>query len=137
MVSLLNEDLKNEYKHHKFYLHASFVLRGFERLYFGEWLKNQSNEELEHVTAFANKITALGTMPTHESNEFPTNLTRAKDILTYALEMEREVVENYHTRLKQANELFETTGKYYDLVIFYEEHIEHSQSDIDEMLKMF
>jgi len=136
MVELLNEDLRNEYKHHRFYLHASFVLRGLERLYFGDWLRKQAAEELDHVTQFANKITSFGTMPTTEANDFPNNLTRASDILNYAIQMEQEVVANYHQRLLAAEELSASTGKYYDLVLLYEEQIEHSQSDIDEMLKM-
>src|SRR4051812_19174815 len=81
MIGLLNEDLKNEYKHHRFYLHASFVLRGLDRLHFGDWLRKQAAEELEHVAEIANKIAALGTLPTTECNDFPANLTKAEDIL--------------------------------------------------------
>ncbi len=136
MIELLNEDLKNEYKHHHFYLHASFVLRGLDRLHFGPWLRKQAEEELNHVAEFANKISALGTLPTTESNPFPNNLTKAQDILNFAISMEKEVVANYHLRLKQASHLYESTGKYYDLVLLYEDQIEDSQRDIDEMIKM-
>lgn len=136
MVALLNEDLKNEYKHHRFYLHASFVLRGLDRLHFGKWLHGQAMEELAHIKEFADKIAALGTMPTTEANDFPTNLTKAEDILAYALSMEQEVVANYQQRILQAEELFADTGKYYDLILHYEEQIEDSQKDIDEMVRM-
>lgn len=123
MIALMNEDLKNEYKHHRFYLHASFVLRGLERLHFGPWLHQQAMEELDHIKEFADKITALGTMPTTEANDFPTNLTKASDILTYAIEMEKEVVANYHQRLQQAAALHEATGQFYDLVLHYESQV--------------
>ncbi len=135
IVELLNQDLRNEYKHHRFYLHCSFVLRGFDRLHFGSWLKGQSDEELGHVKIFADKIVALGGQPTVEANDFPTNLTDSDDILKYALTMEQEVVTNYHVRLKQAHDLYEETGQHYDLVLLYEEQIEDSQRDIDEMLR--
>jgi len=136
MVVLLNEDLKNEYKHHRFYLHASFVLRGLDRLHFGKWLHDQAMEELDHVKEFADKITGLGYTPVAEANPFPTNLTRAEDILAYALDMEKEVIVNYHQRIVQAEELVAKTGKHYDLILHYEEQIEDSQKDIDEMVRM-
>ena len=136
MIGLMNEDLKNEYKHHRFYLHASFVLRGLDRLHFGDWLRKQAAEELDHVAEFANKIAALGTLPTTESNDFPVNLTKAEDILAYAIIMEQEVVTNYHMRLKQAQSLYENTDKHYDIVLLYEDQVEDSQKDLDEMVRM-
>lgn len=135
IIELLNQDLRNEYKHHRFYLHASFVLRGFERLYFGSWLKKQAMEELEHIEEFAAKIVALGGDPTADANDFPKNLVDAQDILKYAITMEQEVVTNYHVRLKQSQELSESTGQHFDLVLLYEDQIEDSQRDIDEMIK--
>jgi len=136
MIGLMNEDLKNEYKHHRYYLHASFVLRGLERLHFGDWLRKQAAEELVHVGEFADKIAALGTLPTTESNDFPVNLTKAEDILAYALIMEKEVIVNYHERLKQAQALYDNTGQHYDIVLLYEDQVEDSQKDIDEMVRM-
>ena len=137
MVALLNQDLQNEYKHHLFYLHAFNSVRGMERVYLSPWLKKQSDEESEHVQEFASKIVALGATPVSglQANQFPVNLTSTQDILTYALAMEQEVVANYHTRHAQATALYESTGQYYDLVVFLEDQIEDSQNDIDEMVK--
>jgi ferritin len=136
IVSLLSEDMKNEYKHHRFYLHSSFVLEGHERLYFVDWLKKQAAEELHHVEEFANKITSFGHIPPVFGYEFPTDLRKMKDILNYAIQMEMEVVDNYHNRLKHFEELSEKTGKHFDLVLHYEDQIEDSQRDVDEMLRM-
>jgi ferritin len=137
LVDLLNEDLRNEYKHHLFYLHSFNVLIGLERLYLGPWLKSQAEEEAVHVQEFAKKIVAFGAMPVSglQSHPFPS-LRSADSILGYALEMEKEVVANYHVRHAQATEVYETTHQHYDLVVFLEDQIEHSQGDIDEILRM-
>ncbi len=136
IIELMNQDLANELKHFKFYLNAYFSLRGFDRLHFGSWLEKHADEELAHVKLFANKIVALGGSPVIEANSYSVGLTDAKDILKFAIDMETEVIENYHTRLKQMEDFSAKTGKYYDLVLFYEEHVEDSQNDLDEMNKM-
>lgn len=137
VIDLMNQDLANELKHFKFYLNAYFSLRGFDRLHFGSWLERHADEELAHVKLFANKIVALGGTPITEANSHPVGLTDAKEILKFAIDMEMEVIENYHIRLKQMEEFSNNIGKFYDLVLFYEEHIEDSQNDLDEMNKMF
>ena len=136
-VELMNEDIANELKHFNFYLNASFTLRGFDRLHFGAFLEKHSNEELAHVKMFASKIVANGGVPANYATDYPVNLTDSKSILKYAIGMEQEVVDNYHRRLKQAEDLVEKTGGHYDLVLFYEEQIEDSQNDLDEMNKMY
>jgi bacterioferritin (cytochrome b1) len=139
-VDEMQGDLVNEYTHMLFYMHASFTLNGYERMFAVPWLTAQSNEEMGHVRQFAEKIRAFGKMPTHangkgyQGGEY--SFTTLKEILEFALALEKTVIENYHKRLGQAQKLFEKTGKYYDLVIFYEEHIEHSQHDVDEIVKM-
>ena len=133
MVDLLNSDLQNEYKHFRFYLHSSIMLTGLHRLFLTPWLVAQADEEKGHVIEFATKIRANGGVPTTESTDFPRDLVGPVDILKYALAMEQEVVSNYHIRHAQAEELSANTGKYYDLVVFLEDHIEHSQKDIDEL----
>lgn len=135
IIELLNQDLRNEYKHFRFYLNASFVLKGFDRLHFGKWLEDQATEELAHIKLFANKIVALGGKPAIQHNDFQSDLTDSTAILKYAIAMEQEVVTNYHVRLKQTHELYEVTGQHYDIVLMYEEQIEDSQKDIDEMLR--
>lgn len=136
ILELMNQDLANELKHFHFYLNAYFSLRGFDRLHFGDWLEKQSSEELVHVKMFANKIVALEGSPITEPNSYPTGLTSSRDILRYAIDMEMEVIANYTARIKQLEEFHGTTNKRYDLILFYEEQIEDSQNDLDEMLKM-
>jgi bacterioferritin (cytochrome b1) len=136
LIELLNGDLRNEYKHMLYYLHSSFMLLGFSRLYLKDLLETHAKEEMEHVTEFAEKIRALGGNPVCEISAFPTDLTDATLILQYALDMEKEVVRNYHERHKNAIEFYEATKANYDLVVFLEKHIEESQEDIDELTKV-
>ncbi len=135
-----NSDLKNEYKHMLFYVHAANVLLGMERLYLADKLKAHATSEMEHIYQFAHKVRAYGGMPFSglDTNPFAVNYFNANAILNYALKMEKEVVANYHERHVQATQLWEDSGRkqYYDFVIFLEEQIEHSQHDIDELVQI-
>jgi ferritin len=135
-IERMQADLKNEYEHMLFYLHASVVLSGPERIFALPWLTGKASEEMNHVREFSNKIASFGKIPIG-SNGFQFNAFQSLEaILDLALSLENQVVQNYHKRLKEAQSLYEETGKYYDLVVFYEEQLEHSQADIDEILKM-
>ncbi len=134
LVDLLNEDLKHEYQHMLFYTHAANVLVGMERMYLADKLKEHAKSEMDHVFQFANKIRANGGVPVSGSNtiEMPLPPNKAYGIIDFAIKLEKEVVNNYHIRHEQASRLYAETGKHYDLVVFLEEQIEHSQGDIDE-----
>lgn len=136
LVDLINQDLSNEHKHHRFYLQSSFNVQGLERLFVKGWLEGQASEELGHIKEFAHLVAAFGITPTMYASEYPVNLTNAQEILSYALQMEQEVIANYHKRHRQATELHEKTGRYYDIIVFYEDQIEDSQHDVDEIVKL-
>lgn len=131
-AKLLNEDLRNEYKHMLFYLHSANILMGMDRLYLADKLSEHAKSEMEHVQQFAHKIRALGLRPVSGllSNTFP-EFDTAANILAYALEMEQEVVRNYHERHKQLQETGDVS-----LVVFIEDQIQDSQEDIDELLQI-
>lgn len=129
LASLLNEDLKNEYKHFHFYLHSSHCVQGIERFYLFDFLQKQAKSELEHINEFAHKINSLGVTPTTDVNPFPKGLISSNSILHYAIDMEKEVVNNYHVRRKQAEEVGDVS-----IVVFLEDQIEDSQNDVDELL---
>lgn len=138
LISLLNEDLSREYQHMLFYTHAANVLIGPERLYFADKLKEHAASEMQHVFQFAQKIRANGGTPISglQSAPFTDSVEQCrtlKQVIGQALALETEVVNKYHERHKQASELHAATGLNYDLVIFLEEQIEHSQGDIDEL----
>lgn len=133
VVSLLNGDLRNEYKHMLFYLHGAIMLQGAERLHLGEFFKKQAESEMGHVLMFAHKIRALGGVPVNPpAFDFPP-ASDAKTLVAFAIEMEEEVIRNYHERLAQFEAREEQTGRGHDLVMFVEEQIEDSQGDTDEL----
>ncbi len=136
LIESLNEDLKNEYQHMLFYTHAANMLVGLERLYLADQLKAHAASEMQHVFQFAQKIRANGGIPVSGMKTAwftEEDCTSAKQVIGQAIALETEVVKNYHKRHRQASELNANTDKHYDLVIFLEEQIEHSQNDIDEL----
>lgn len=135
VVALLNGDLKNEWKHFKFYLYHASSITGLHAHEYKEFLLEQAASEMKHVSQFSDMLTGLGTVPTVESNEFPF-LTQARAILEYALDMEIEVVENYTKRIAQLDEIRnspETSAHKKWIEIFLEKQIEDSRQDLDHI----
>jgi len=133
ILNKLNNDLKNEWKHHCFYLHSASTIQGIDSIEYKEFLVEQSKEELEHILAFSDMIIGLGGIPTKEVNEYPT-LNSTKEILQYALAMEEEVVKNYVERINEAEELGGVDGRW--IVIFLESQIEDSRKDLDKIRQL-
>jgi len=135
IVALLNNDLKNEWKHFKFYLYHASAITGLHAHEYKEFLLEQAASEMKHVSQFSDMLTGLGTIPTVEGNEFPL-LTDARAILEYALDMEVEVVENYTKRIAQLDEIKnspETSAHKKWIEIFLEKQIEDSRQDLDHI----
>lgn len=133
MIELLNQDLMNEWKHLRFYLYHASAVEGLHREEYRELFLKEAAGEMQHVTEFSDVIIGLGGVPTVQSNEFE-KLFNIKEILLYALKMEQEVVENYVSRLKQAESLGGVDGKY--LEIFLENQVEKSRQDVDHFKLM-
>ena len=136
MIDLLNNDLKNEWKHLRFYLYHASAVTGLHAEEYKELFLKEAAGEMSHVTEFSDLILGLGGTPTAESNDFPL-LTSPNSILSYALEMEKEVVANYVQRMKDANELKlsleENAGVDAQWIeIFLEGQIQKSREDVDK-----
>lgn len=132
LVDLLNNDLKNEWKHHSFYLHNASTLTGLLSIEYKEFLLKQAASEMHHVTQFSDMIKGLGGVPTKACNDFPT-LSNLGEILNYALAMEEEVLVNYVKRIENAENLGGVDG--YWVAIFLENQIQDSRQDRDEIIK--
>lgn len=129
MLGILNEDLKNEWKHLRFYLyHASAVTGPLAEEYKEMFLKEASGEA-SHVTEFSDLIVGLGGVATQESNSFDL-FSDPFDIISYALKMEEEVVANYVQRMKDAGSLGGVDGQWIE--IFMENQIQKSRQDVDQ-----
>jgi bacterioferritin (cytochrome b1) len=134
MLERLNNDLKNEWKHLRFYLYHASAVTGLHLEEYKELLLKEAAGEMSHVTEFSDLIVGLGGTPTAESNDFPF-LTDPRDIITYALKMEEEVVANYVQRMKDASLMMETPGETVDgqwIEIFLEGQIQKSREDVDK-----
>lgn len=133
MVARLNNDLKNEWKHLKFYTHHASAIIGLHAHEYKELFTEQAGSELQHVIQFSDLITGLGGAPTTEANGFP-QLTVAKNIISYAIEMENEVVQNYSQRIAELEQIRNTPETLADkkwIEIFLEKQIEDSRQDLD------
>ena len=128
MIQLLNNDLKNEWKHLRFYLYHASAVIGLHCIEYKELFLKEAASEAQHVTQFSDVIIGLGGAATSESNDFP-KLLDVKDIMAYAISMEQEVVENYVQRMKDAEELGGVDGTW--LEIFLEGQVQASREDLD------
>lgn len=133
MIDLLNSDLKNEYKHMLFYLRSSVLVRGLHREPIKAFLEREAQAEFTHVQDFSKRVVSIGGTPLAAANDFPV-LEDPREILTYALEMEHEVVENYARRMQQADELGGVDG--ITIRLFYEKQLEDSYNDMVEIKEM-
>jgi len=140
LVEKLNEDLNREYMHMHFYLHAASTISGTDREEYREFLLDAAKSELNHIHEFTDMIIGLGYIPTPETLSYPTNLTRVREILEYALQIEDEVVERYVQRMDDAEELEKEGGlnKVHGrfIHIFLENQIMDSRTDADNIRRM-
>jgi ferritin len=139
IVTLLNDDLKNEWKHMQFYLHHASAITGLHAHEYKEFLLEQAASEMKHVQQFSDLLFGMGVAPTTEINEFP-KLTSVKLILGAAAAMEEDVVKNYVQRIGQLSTItFESTRDVADakwIEIFLEEQIKDSREDLDHLMRI-
>lgn len=134
IVELLNEDLKNELKHLRFYLYHASSVSSLHREEYKELFLKEAQAEMMHVLQFSDVIRGLDAIPTSQANDFET-FSDPREILTYAIKMEMQVVENYVRRIEDADLL--RNGPEKDSVnakwleIFLENQIEDSREDVD------
>lgn len=128
LIELLNNDLKNEWKHLRFYLYHASAVTGLHCAEYKELFIEEATSEMSHVTQFSDVIIGLGGIATFESNDFE-KFDDPKEIMKYAVSMEEEVVDNYVQRMKDASELGGTDGTW--LEIFLEGQVQASREDVD------
>jgi bacterioferritin (cytochrome b1) len=128
MLNLLNDDLKNEWTHMRFYLYHASAVTGLHCHEYKELFLKEAASEMSHVTEFSDVIRGLGAEAITDWHEIP-KLSNPREIIQAALEMESQVVENYALRMQQASELGGVDGAW--LEIFFEKQLEHSREDVD------
>jgi bacterioferritin len=106
LIDGLNEDLRGEFQAVIMYrLYASMV-QGPYRQELRAFFANEIPEELMHAQILADKISALGGTPAAEAAPVPVE-KEARAMLQAALTAEKETIDRYVKRRKQAEDAAE------------------------------
>lgn len=101
LVDGLNEDLAHEYEAIISYLLYSRLVSGAVRPQLSGFLESEIQDELEHAKFLSHKVVALGGTPVTEPAEI--RLTEDnREMLQFALQSEKDTIERYTQRIKQA-----------------------------------
>ena len=102
LIDGLNEDLAAEYQ-------AVIMYRTFASLVTGPWrmdlrpfFENEIPDELGHAAFLADKIVALGGIPTTQAQPVPIPRDN-REMLAVALQAEVDTIERYTRRIEQAD----------------------------------
>ncbi len=100
----LNEDLAHEYQSVITYQLFATLCTGPFRNEIREFFRKEVPDELSHAEFLADKIVALGGTPTSQPG--PVTLTREnREMFEIALQAEKDAIERYEERVRQAEEL--------------------------------
>lgn len=135
-LNYMLSDLQNEKKHMLFYLTAASTVSGLHREEYKELFTKEAASEMSHVLEFQDAILGLGGDFSTTSDIFTFNpyivSYDLKELLTFALEMESEVVSNYASRISDNLSLLEEPDRRW-MEIFYEDQLEKSRKDVDNI----
>lgn len=102
LIEGLNEDLAGEFQAIIHYMVAAEMMTGHGRPELRAFFQSEIQDELGHAQMLAHKIVALGGTPT--TQPAPVRLGGSnKEQLQIALEAERETIQRYQQRVKQAD----------------------------------
>jgi len=102
LVEGLNTDLAHEYQAIISYLVLSQLITGPNRPELARFLDQEVEDELRHARLLAHKIVALGGTPTTRPAEVRLGASN-REIFEIVLQAERDTIERYTQRLKQAD----------------------------------
>ncbi len=101
LVDHLNEDLSGELQAIVQYLQHSFVVKGLGRIPIHDHLEGISKDEMKHAEMLAERIVAMGGVPTVKPRRiFEPKTTEA--MLEADLEAENRALADYAVRIKEA-----------------------------------
>ena len=130
-INALNEALAWELAGIIQYLQHSVMVTGPERETYKEFFHEGSEEAHQHAEAVANRITALGGVPTVE----PARIRQAADLdgmLEATLQLEVDALAAWERAHEAAVEADVPKG----YVFWIEEHVAEEQEHVDEMRKL-
>ncbi|RDI39904.1 ferritin-like domain-containing protein [Falsibacillus pallidus] len=125
LIDGLNEDLANEYAASIMYTYNAAVVSGLYRQTLKPFFESEISDEQGHALYLAEKIKTLGGSPTTKPAEVK-QLTDVKEMLEEAHRAEKDTIERYEKRKKQAEELglTELTVKLDDMIADETGHME-------------
>lgn len=132
LIDGLNEDLANEYGAAIQYNYSASVVSGLYRSALKPFFEAEITDEMGHALYLSEKISTLGGTPTTKSADIPQP-TGVKDLLEATLNSEKDTIERYEQRKKQADEL-----GYTELVVKLEDMIAdetHHKEEVERLLK--
>lgn len=103
LIDALNEDLAAEFQAVVMYTTYSAMVTGPYRPQLVEFMQSEIPDELGHAQLLADKIAALGGVPSKQLLAVPEAET-SKEMLERILETERKAIDNYSKRAEQAKE---------------------------------
>ncbi|MDL4842766.1 ferritin-like domain-containing protein [Aquibacillus rhizosphaerae] len=126
LIDGLNVDLANEYSATIMYTYNTSVVSGLYRPLLKPFFEGEINDEIGHALYLSEKIKTLGGTPTTTPVKVK-QLTSAKDMLEETRRAEKDTIERYEKRKKQAEELGLT-----ELVVKLEDMIADETGHMEE-----
>jgi len=102
LIDGLNTDLAFEYQAIVKYNQYAALVTGRSRLSLATFFRAEIPDELGHAQFLADKIAALGGVPSSEPEPF-TSATEPKEMLAQLLKDERDTIARYKQRIQQAD----------------------------------
>ena len=123
MIALLNEDLSGEYQAIIAYIVYSQVIKGAAYTHMARELEAHAGEELGHAIKIAKQIDYLGGMPSVVPKAVKIS-TDPVEMLRADLDNERETVDRYRERIRQAEAMgeFALSETLRDIIVQEQEH---------------
>ena len=123
LIDGLNEDLAAEFQAVIHYLVGAEMMTGASRPELKEFFEGEIQDELGHAQFLTSKIVALGGEPTTEPADAELGSSN-REQLEIALQAEKDTIQRYKQRVKQAEAAGETglTVRLEDVIADEEEH---------------
>lgn len=130
LIDGLNDDLAGELQAVIQYIQYAASVTGIDRPQLAEFFRSEIPDELGHAQFLAEKVAALGGIPTTEPKPVPQAKTN-REMLEAVLQAEQDAIRNYTVRLEQAEEAGDI-----GLRVQLEEHISDETGHMEEVRKL-
>jgi bacterioferritin len=133
LISDLNQDLANEYQAIVMYTTYSAQVKGPYRLQLVSFFQGEIPDEQGHAQFLADKVVALGGVPTTTPAPVPSAET-PKEMLERVLEAEKKAIAGYTERADQARDAGQVglAIQLEDLIVDETGHFEETKKLLDE-----